>query len=90
VIPKDVYTKALADHITVSVEDLTSTELALIDKAYAIFKDGQSDFKAQEDEVKRLNLELANLKAMTEEIDRYYPDEPCPTCGRDDTFRNNG
>lgn len=66
--PKEEYRKALADHITVSVEDLNDTELALIDKAYAIFNDRLSDIKANEDEVKRLRLELANQKAMYSEV----------------------
>jgi hypothetical protein len=63
---KEQYKKALADHIAISVEDLSTTELALIDKSYSIFNDRLSDLKACEDEVKRLRIELANLRAMTE------------------------
>lgn len=70
--PKEDYRKALADHVSISIEDLNSTELALIDKGYAIFKDRLSDLKANEDEVKRLRLELANFKAMY--------NEPTPPC----------
>lgn len=86
-IPKDEYTKALADHITVSVEDLSPTEISLIDKAYAIFKDRLSDMKALNDEVKRLSIEVANLKAMSNNDDARYEYKQtgiCPTCGRDD------
>jgi len=90
--PKDEYTKALADHICVSVEDLNDTELALIDKSYAIFNDRLADLKAQQDEVKRLTIDLANLKAMTENDTRqtdqetYFDGEGCPTCGRDNDY----
>lgn len=90
--PKEDYRKALADHITVSVEDLNATELALIDKAYDIFKDRLSDIKANEDEVKRLRLELANLRAMNSSDDARYEYKQtgiCPTCGRDETYRND-
>jgi hypothetical protein len=65
--PREDYIKALADHITVSVEDLNDTELALINKSYAIFNDRLSDMKALQDEVKRLSIDLANQKAMYNE-----------------------
>lgn len=90
--PKEDYRKALADHVSISIEDLNSTELALIDKGYAIFKDRLSDLKANEDEVKRLRLELANLKAMSSNDDARYEYKQtgiCPTCGRDESFRND-
>lgn len=84
--PKDEYTKVLANHITVSVEDLTTTEIALIDKSFAIFQDRLSDLKAQQDEVKRLSIELANLNAMKDDRDErnindnYLKNGVCPTC----------
>jgi hypothetical protein len=68
--PREDYIKALADHITVSVEDLNDIELALINKSYAIFNDRLSDMKALQDEVKRLSIELANYKAMYNEDTR--------------------
>jgi hypothetical protein len=68
--PREDYIKALADHITVSVEDLNDIELALINKSYAIFNDRLSDMKALQDEVKRLSIELANQKAMYNEDTR--------------------
>lgn len=84
--PKDEYTKALADHITVSVEDLSPTEIQLIDRSYYIFKDRLSDIKANEDEVKRLRLELANLRAMTDDREERNSKNKtgiCPICGAD-------
>lgn len=91
---KAEYTKALADHITVSIEDLNTTELALINKSFTIFQDRLADLKAQQDEVKRLSIELANLQAMKNDSDErsindnYLKHSICPTCGRDETFRN--
>lgn len=90
--PKEDYTKALADHITVSVEDLSPTEVELINKSYSIFNDRLSDLKSLQDEVKRLSIELANHKAMTENDTRqtdqetYMDGESCPTCGRDNDY----
>jgi len=71
---KQQFTKKLADHITVSVEDLSSTELAIIDKAFDILKDNIDEVKTQIDEVKRLSLELANLKSMQDD-NNYNGDE---------------
>jgi len=90
--PREDYIKALADHITVSVEDLNDTELALINKSYAIFNDRLSDMKALQDEVKRLSIDLANREAMGTPDDARYEYKAtgfCPTCGKDETFRND-
>ena len=89
---REEFTKTLADHITVSVEDLNETELALINKAFSIFQDRLADLKAQQDEVKRLSIELANREAMGTTDDARYEYKStgiCPTCGRDETFRND-
>ena len=61
---KEKYTKLLADHITVSVEDLTKNELDLINQSFILFQDKLEEIKTNDDEVKRLSIELANYKAM--------------------------
>jgi len=66
---KEKYIKLLADHITVSVEDLTKNELDLINLSYVLFKDKLEDIKTGNDEVKRLSIELANYKAMYNRFD---------------------
>ena len=71
---KEQYFKLLADHITISVEDLTDTESSLISKSYELFQDKLEDIKILNDEVKRISLELANLKAMQDNND-YSQDE---------------
>lgn len=70
---KQQFIKKLADHITVSVEDLSSVELAIIDKAFDILQDNMEETKTQTDEVKRLSLEVANLKSMQD--DSNYDEE---------------
>ena len=69
-ISKEAYRKALADHICVSIEDLSPNELALIDRAYFIFEGNMDELKVMVDEVKRLNIELVNYKAMYNEDTR--------------------
>ena len=61
---KEKYTKLLADHITVSVEDLTKNELDLINQSFILFQDKLEEIKTNDDEVKLLSIELANYKAM--------------------------
>ena len=67
------YKKALADKIYVSIDDLTQTEVDLINASFSIFNDRVGDLKALEDEVKRLSIENANLKAYQDNKD--YEDE---------------
>lgn len=61
---EEEYRKLLADFITVSIEDLTINELQLITKSFVLFKDKLSDIKILEDDMYRLKIELANIKAM--------------------------
>ncbi len=72
---KQQFVKKMADHITVSVEDLNATELAIMDKAFDIIQDSLEECKTQSDEVKRLSLELANLKSMCDDTDYDQWDE---------------
>lgn len=66
---KDKYTKVIADKISVSVEDLLDSELEIITACYDIFKDRLSDISTMEKEIYRLNIELANLKSMSDNKD---------------------
>lgn len=90
---KEEYTKIMADASTVSVEDLDTTEMVIIDKGFELFSVKLEDLKIANDEIKRLSIELANLKAMTDDKDERNNDNYsrgiCPTCGRDESFRND-
>ena len=66
---EDQYRKMMADYITVSVDDLSINERTLILKSLELFKDKLRDIKVLDDEIKRLSLELANLKAMNDDSD---------------------
>lgn len=69
---REQYTKKMADHLCISVEDLTDNELKIINEGFEIFKDKLSDIKIIEDENKRLAIELANLKAMNDDSENTY------------------
>jgi hypothetical protein len=61
---KERYTKLIADKLTISLEDLTESEKAVINESFELFEEKMGDLKIANDEVKRLTIELANYKAM--------------------------
>ena len=65
------YLKQMANTITVSVEDLTDNERTLIRESFDLFEAKLEEIKTLQDEVKRLSINLANIKAMHE--DAYKP-----------------
>jgi hypothetical protein len=71
---KDKYIKLLADKITVSVDDLTDNELKLISESYELFSEKLDDIRLLNDQIKRISVELANLKAMHDDSDNDYDD----------------
>lgn len=71
---KDKYVKLLAGRITVSVDDLTDNELKLINESFELFSEKLDDIRILNDELKRISVELANLKAMQDDSDNDYYD----------------
>jgi hypothetical protein len=71
---KDKYIKLLAGKITVSVDDLTDNELKLINESYELFSEKLGDIRLLNEEIKRISVELANLKAMQDDSDNDYDD----------------
>lgn len=71
---KDKYVKLLSGRITVSVDDLTDNELKLINESFELFSEKLDDIKILKDELKRVSIELANLKAMQDDSENDYED----------------
>ena len=71
---KDKYIKLLAGKITVSLDDLTDNELILINESFELFSEKLDDIKILNDELKRISIELANLKAMYDDSENDYED----------------
>lgn len=71
---KDKYVKLLASKITVSVDDLTDNELKLIEESFELFTEKLQDITLLNDELRRVNVELANIKAMHDDSENHYED----------------
>lgn len=67
---KDKYIKMMADKISVSIEDLTDNEKQLIEFSYELFSEKLEDIKIANDELRRISIELANLKSYRNDFDR--------------------
>ncbi len=71
---KDRYVKLLASKITVSVDDLTDNEIKLIDESFELFNEKLQDITLLNDELRRVNIELINFKAMHDDSENHYDD----------------
>jgi len=61
--PKEEYVDGVLNYLLISKEDLTDTEKQIIDYSFSVLKERLEDIKLLNDEIKRLSIELANLKA---------------------------
>jgi hypothetical protein len=71
---KERYIKLLAERISVSVDDLTDNELKLIEESFEIFNERLNDITLLNDELRRVNIELANVKSMYDDSETNYDD----------------
>lgn len=71
---KDKYIKLLSSKITVSVDDLTDNELKLITESFELFSEKLDDIRILNDDLRRISVELANLKAMQDDSENDYED----------------
>jgi hypothetical protein len=69
---KDRYVKLLASRIIVSVDDLTDNELKLIEESFELFSEKLDEIQVLNEEIKRISIELANLKAMQDDSENDY------------------
>ena len=60
--PKEEYVDGVLNYVLISKEDLTDTEKEIINYSFSVLKERLEDIKLLNDEIKRLNIELANLK----------------------------
>jgi len=70
---KDQYYDLVTGRITVSKEDLTKTEIEIIELGFDLMEEKLEDIKILKDNIKRLSIENANLKAYNDVKD--YGDE---------------
>lgn len=67
---KEQYIKLMADKISISIEDLSKTEKELIDFGYELFSEKMEDIKILNDELRRVSVDLANMKSYRDDIQR--------------------
>ena len=67
--PKEKYTEGALNFLLIKKEDLTETEKQIIEYSFSVLKERLEDIKLLNDEVIRLNIELANLKSYNDDKD---------------------
>ena len=70
---KDQYYDLVTDEIKVPKEDLTENEISIIEFGFELMKEKLEDLKILNDDIKRLSIENANLRAYND--DKDYGDE---------------
>lgn len=70
---KDQYYDLVTDRISVSKENLTESEIRIIEFGFELMKEKLEDIKILKEDIKRLSIENANLKAYND--DKDYGDE---------------
>ena len=73
--PKQKYTEGLVNYLIIKEEDLSETEKEIIDYSFSVLKERLEDIKLLNDEVVRLNIELANLKSYNDDKDYNYDND---------------
>lgn len=67
--PKEKYTEGVLNFLLIKKEDLTDTEKDIINYSFSVLEERLEDIKLLNDEVIRLNIELANLKSYNDDKD---------------------
>lgn len=71
---KDRYRELILSKVYIKEEDLTEEESLIIDVTYELFEEKLQDIKILNDEIARLSVQLANLKASNDDNDYEYDD----------------
>jgi hypothetical protein len=56
-------------------EELTENEKMILELGYELFQEKLDDMKILQDEIKRISIELANLKSSMDDSDYEYDEE---------------
>jgi hypothetical protein len=72
---KDRYKELILSKVFIKEEDLTEEESHIIDVTFELFNEKLSDLKLLQDEIVRLSVENANLKASMDNNDYEYDEQ---------------
>ncbi len=73
--PRQKYTEGVLNHLLIKEEDLTDTEKEIITYGFDLLRERLDEMKILNDEIKRLNIELANLKSYNDDGGYFYPED---------------
>ena len=73
--PKEEYIDGVLNYLLIKREDLTDSEKEIINYSFSVLKERLEDIKLLNDEVVRLNIELANLKSYNDDKDYNYDND---------------
>lgn len=71
---KEQYRDLVVEKLSISKEDLTETEETIIDIGYNLLIEKLEDIKILKDELRRVSIDLANIKAFNKDIKINYND----------------
>ena len=69
------YTEGVLNYLIINEEDLTETEKEIITYGFNLLQERLDEMKILNDEIKRLNIELANLKSYNDDGEYFYPED---------------
>jgi hypothetical protein len=72
---KERYRELVLSKVFINEEDLTEEESLIIEVTYELFKEKLEDIKILQDELVRLSVQNANLKASMDDNDYNYDEE---------------
>lgn len=72
---KERYKELVLSKVFINEEDLTEEESLIIEVTYELFKEKLEDIKILQDELVRLSIQNANLKASMDDNDYNYDEE---------------
>jgi hypothetical protein len=72
---KERYIEIVESKTFISYNDFTETEKQILNLGYELFEEKLEDIKILNDEIKRISLELANLKSYQDDSDYGYDEE---------------
>lgn len=73
--PKEEYIDGVLNYLLIKREDLTDSEKEIINYSFSVLKERLEDIRLLNDEVVRLNIELANLKSYNDDKDYNYDND---------------
>jgi|LakMenEpi03Aug12_release.lakeMendotaPanAssembly.Ray.scaffolds.fasta_scaffold152033_4 hypothetical protein len=72
---KEQYIDLVTEKVSINKEDLTETESTIIDIGYNLLVEKLEDIKILKDELRRISIDLANMKVFNADVKNKYCDD---------------